>query len=191
MALAAMALTAATTLTACSGGDGKTESATSSAPTSAQAGGDTTAPESLPTAAELNAILAKATDPEASLEEKTQTVQGGEIAPELFDTMAASKAESGATFEVVDPVVPGFTPDSLLTTVQFSLPERPEPQIAENVEFVYEDGQWKLSQSWACTLISNTVSPEEIPAMCNAQPTAAQAPGGDSAEDAPADAPAN
>ena len=38
--------------------------------------------------------------------------------------------------------------------------------LAENVEFIYQDETWKLSQSWACTLITNTVAPEQVPQMC-------------------------
>ncbi|MEZ2120951.1 hypothetical protein QWU43_01860 [Corynebacterium sp. CCM 9204] len=118
-----------------------------------------------PTAEDLNAILATATNPDASVEEKIRTVQGGEQAPELFETMTRSKQESGADFQVVPPVLPGYTTDSVLATVNFTLPDRPS-QVADNVEFVYEDGTWKLSQSWACTLITNTVPPEQVPPMC-------------------------
>lgn len=119
-----------------------------------------------PSAADLNAVLAKATDPGVPQEEKVNTVQGGESAPELFETMAASKAESGAEFTVVDPVLPGYTPDSVLATVNFTVPNEPA-QTAENVEFIFENGNWKLSQTWACTLIKNTVTPDQVPQMCN------------------------
>ncbi|MFV8380517.1 hypothetical protein [Corynebacterium hindlerae] len=162
---AATMLTAALGLTACSGDD---QTANTNAPATTKAAPAQGAAAQQPTAADLNAILAKATDPGTPLEEKTQTVQNGESAPELFDTMAASKAESGADFQVVDPILPGYTPDSVLATVNFTIPER-EPQTADNVEFIYEGGTWKLSQSWACTLIKNTVQPEQVPAMCAAQ----------------------
>lgn len=164
------AVCGAMTLAACSGSG---ESAKTSAPADAAAptsaspeAGDTATAPSLPSAADLNAILAKAIDPAVPMEEKTATVQGGETAPEIFDVMTASKAESGAEFTVVDPVLPGYTPDSVLTTVKFIVPGQPE-QTADSVEFIYENGTWKLSQSWACTLISNTVAPEQVPAMCH------------------------
>lgn len=171
---AALATAAGLALAACSS-DEEENNATDSAATtqaesaegtdgSAGAEGDSATPEQ-PTAADLNAVLATATDPAASEEDKVATVQGGESAPELFETMAASKAETGATFEVVDPVLPGYAPQSVLATVNFSVPEEPG-QTADNVEFVYEDDKWKLSQSWACTLITNTVAPEQVPAMC-------------------------
>lgn len=158
------ALGAALALTACGSDDGEGAAATT-ATTETSAETSTAAAPALPTADELNAILARATDPNVPLEEKVNTVQGGEQAPELFDVMAASQAESGAQFQVVNPVLPGYTPDSVLASVNFILPEN-EAQPAENVEFIYEDDTWKLSQSWACTLITNTVAPEEVPQMC-------------------------
>ncbi|MEJ5927439.1 hypothetical protein WG915_02275 [Corynebacterium sp. H128] len=165
-AAAAAVLAAALSLTACSGDDASgSKTSTSSAAKSTSAKG---AAPAQPSAADLNAVLAKATDPSASVEEKIVTVQGGDTAPELFETMTKSKAESGADFQVVDPILPGYTPDSVLATVNFSLPDR-EPQAADNVEFIYDGGTWKLSQSWACTLITNTVAPEQVPAMCKDQ----------------------
>ena len=163
-----LAATAATALVACSSDSesDSADSAESAAPeTQAEESSDAPASSELPTATDLNSILATATDSAASEEDKVKTVQGGETAPELFETMAASKAESGANFEVVDPVIPGYSPDSVLATVNFTVPEEPS-QTAENVEFVFEEGTWKLSQSWACTLISNTVTPDQVPEMC-------------------------
>lgn len=161
------ALGAASALAACGDGDGngETTTRTTAAETTATETTETAAAPALPTADELNGILAKATDPNVPLEEKVNTVQGGEQAPELFEVMAASQAESGAQFQVVNPVLPGYTPDSVLASVNFILPES-EAQPAENVEFIYEDETWKLSQSWACTLITNTVAPEQVPQMC-------------------------
>ncbi|AKE41547.1 putative secreted protein [Corynebacterium kutscheri] len=150
-------------LAACSS-DGATENTTSSAATTSVAE-NSPAPSNLPTAEELNAVLATAADPNIPVEQKVTTVQGGETAPELFDVMTQAKIDSGAEFQVVPPILPGYTPDSVLATVNVTLPDS-EPSPAENVEFVFEDGTWKLSQSWACTLIENTVTPEQVPAMC-------------------------
>lgn len=159
---------AAISLSACSSDDDSESSTSSTASTSAT---ESAAPADLPSAAELNEILAQATNPELPLDEKVNTVQDGAEAAELFEVMTQSKLESGATFEVVDPVLPDYTPDSVLTTVIYTLPER-EPQTADRVQFVYEDGQWKLSRTWACTLIRNTVAPEQVPALCADDPTA-------------------
>lgn len=156
-----MAVAAATALAACSDSEESEENVAESAPEQETPAAE----EERPTAEDLNAILAKATDPAVPQEEKVNTVQGGETAPELFDTMAASKSESGAEFTVTEPVLPGFSPDSVITTVVFQLPGEPQ-QTADNVEFIHENGEWKLSQSWACTLVTNTVQPEQVPAMC-------------------------
>lgn len=156
---------------------------------------DTTTSESpgtaaeYPTADELNQVLAVATDPEASLEEKVNTVQGSENAPELFETMTQAKVESGAEFQVVGSVLPGYDPQSeVLTTVMFTLPDRPD-QEAEGVEFVNVDGNWKLSQDWACILITNTVAPEQVPDMCVGADTGAVAPAEGAEVEAPAEEP--
>ena len=72
-------------------------------------------------------------------------------------------------------MLPGYTANSVLATVNFTRPDA-ESQLAEDVEFVYEDGKWKVSQSWACFLVSNTVAPEQIPAMCQSGAPAPAAP---------------
>lgn len=181
IAAGAFAAALTMTLTACGGDDADTtggQSSSSSTTSTSQAA-------QLPTAADLNAILATAVDPAASKEEKVKTVEGGEQAPELFDVLAKSKAESGAEFEVVNPVLPGYEPDSVLATVKFNLPDGTE-QLFDDVKFVNEGGDWKLSQLFACTLVSN-VAPAELPKSCEAVGvTPAPAPGGEAPAPAPA-----
>ncbi len=179
---------AALALSACAGDETETDGEATTSATTAEA--TTEAAPELPGAAELNDVLAKTTDSSLPMEQRVTTVQGGETAPELFETMTISKEESGADFQVVDPVLPGYTPDSVLATVNFTLPDQPA-QVADNVEFIYEDGAWKLSQSWACTLITNTVAPEQVPAMCldGSVGTPAEDPAVAPAEEAPAEAP--
>lgn len=186
---ATLAATVALTLSACSNDDkdDEAEPTTSAAPSSSAAAIEP------PTLEELNAVLARAIDPNLPIEEKTQTVQGGENAPELFDVMAESQRESGAKVTVVDPILPGYTPNSYLANATFERPDS-EPQVAEGVEFVFEDDVWKVSEGWACTLVVNTVPPEQVPPMCQDQIPAppegeeppAPAPEG---EEAPAPAP--
>ena len=182
IAAGAFAAALSVTLTACGGDDtttGGDQSSSTSKTSTSQA-----AP--LPTAADLNAILAKAVDPKVSKQEKVQTVEGGETAPELFDVLAKSKEESGAKFQVVDPILPGFELDTALATVKFNLPDGTE-QLFDDVKFVNEGGKWKLSQLFACTLVNN-VSPKDLPKSCAAAGvTQAPAP----ASGAPAPAPAN
>ena len=178
---------AAVSLAACSNdGDGSSSSSSSSAASGSSSAAQAPAAQ-LPSAAELNAVLLRATDPNLPIEQRVNTVEGGETAPELFDVMAQSQQESGANFQVVDPVLPGYSPNTALATVNFTAPNA-QSQLAENVEFMYDNGNWKLSQSWACTLVTNTLPADQVPAMCRTQ-----APAGESAapaEGAPAPAPA-
>ncbi|WP_291314369.1 hypothetical protein, partial [Corynebacterium sp. UBA2622] len=171
------ALGAAVSLAACSNdGDSNSSSSASSSAASSGSSSATQAPAAqLPTAAELNAVLLRATDPNLPIDQRVNTVEGGETAPELFDVMAQSQQESGANFQVVDPVLPGYSPNTALATVNFTAPNA-QSQLAENVEFMYDNGNWKLSQSWACTLVTNTLPADQVPAMCRTQ-----APAGESA----------
>ncbi|OEX92841.1 hypothetical protein A0K93_10170 [Corynebacterium sp. BCW_4722] len=157
--------------------------------TAAPTDGQDAAPAQMPTAEELNAVLMRAADPNLPINERVHTVQGGEQVPELFDKMSQSQQESGAQFQVVDPVLPGYTANSVLATVSFTRPDA-EQQLAQDVEFVHEDGAWKISQSWACFLISNTLPAEEVPAMCMSNtPAEAPAPDAPANPEAPAPAP--
>ena len=175
----------ALTLAAC-GDDGEgTDESTSTTTTSASE------VAAFPTAMELNDILARATDPNLPVEEKAATVENGEEATELFDVMTRSKQESGAALEVVEPVLPGYAPDSVLAGVNFILPEQ-QPQLIEGVEFVNVDGQWKLSQTWACELVKN-VAPDQVPPMClpeGVEPPPPAPEGDPAAPDAPPAEPA-
>ena len=167
-------------LTACSQDSESNEETT----TTAQSAASEAAPVAqMPTAEELNAVLQRAADPNLPISERVNTVQGGEASPELFDLMTQSQQESGANFQVVDPVLPGYTANSVLATVNFTRPNA-ESQLAEDVEFINEEGNWKISKSWACFLVSNTLPPEQVPDMCNSgAPAAPEAP----AEQAPAE----
>lgn len=157
-----MAVAMSCALTACSSGDdastGKSASATSQA-------GSQAAKIAMPTPEDLNAVLNLAADPNAPIEQRTQTVQNGESASDLFPVMTKLRDESHAQFQVVNPILPGYSPNSVLAKVNLVLPDK-EPQAADNVEFVYENGKWKLAQSWACTLIEYTV-PDQAPPMCS------------------------
>ncbi len=187
LSAAVLALGAATALSACSSSDdGAAENSTAAKPSGETSASQVVSTE-MPSVEELNEILAKAADPNLPQEEKVQLVQGSETAPELFDVMSQSQAESGATFEVVAPVIPGLVPDSALATVHINTPDG-QQQTADQVEFINEGGTWKLSQTWACVLVTNIVPPEEVPEMC-----ADSVPEGAGMEDgaeAPADAPA-
>jgi hypothetical protein len=155
---AAVAITAGLSVTACSSDD---EGGDTAAETTTQ---QTTEQTAMPTAQELGEILARAMDPGVPAPEKADTVENGEEAVELFDVMMQSQQESGATFEVVDPVLPGITPQEVMATMNLLQPDE-EPVRMDGVKFVNDNGQWKLSQEWACTLVSN-VAPDQVPETC-------------------------
>lgn len=186
---AAVAVTAGLSVTACTSDDDAADDDGAATETTAEQTEDS-AP--MPTAEELGGIIDRAVDPELSAEEKVDTVENGEEAAELFDVMTASQQDSGATFEVVEPVLQGMVPDTVQVTMNMVAPEE-EPQPIQGVEFVHEDGQWKLSQSWACTLVSN-VAPDQVPASCEPfldEVPDEELPEGDMpAEDVPAEEPA-
>ncbi|MGP5082968.1 hypothetical protein ACTXJ8_14460 [Corynebacterium variabile] len=182
---AALAVSAALVVTACSSDedeDAPTSSATS-APTT------TEAQDALPTAAELGDLLNRALDPALPVEEKAATVQDGAEAGELFDQMTRAAQDSGATFAVVDPVLPGDTPEIALATATLTLPEQ-EPITVDNAEFVKQDGEWKISRAWACTLVGQVSEggEENLPVFCGGDPT--PAPEEPVQDEAPAEAPA-
>ncbi|AEI09164.1 putative secreted protein [Corynebacterium resistens DSM 45100] len=158
----AVALSLATTLTmtAC-GGDKDSEKSTSS---STAASSSAAPKQQTPTAAELTQVLNRAVDPNLPTEQKTDTVVGGEKAPQLFTALTKSREESKAQLKVVDPVLPSLTPGNVNATVTLTLPQQ-QPNNISNVEFVNEGGKWKLDQKWACTLVEN-VLPDQVPPMC-------------------------
>jgi hypothetical protein len=174
---AVAAVSVGLSLAACSSDDDSDgDQTTTAAETSA------TQATALPTVAELNGVINRAVDPAVPSDQKVDTVQGGDQATELFDVMTRSKEETGATVEVVDPVLPGILPDTVNATVNFNIPNS-DPMPVTGVEFVKENGVWKLTREWACTLIQN-VAPDQVPPLCSADP-AGELP----AESAPAPAP--
>ena len=154
--------------------DAGKESTTAAAPSSEQQTQAAPVAE-MPTVAELNSVIQRAADPNLPIQERMLTVQGGENVPELFNVMTQSQVESGANFQVVEPVLPDFEPNQVLAAVNLTAPGQ-EPTLINDVTFVYEGGHWKLSQMWACNLISSTLPPEQVPAMCSANPPVAPAP---------------
>lgn len=176
---AVIALTAGLSVTACSSDDSDDGSSDTTA-------AQTTETTPLPDAQELGDILARAVDPGVPAEEKADTVENGEQAVDLFDVMIQSQQESGATFEVVDPILPGNTPQEVMATMNLIQPDA-EPVRMDGVKFVNDNGQWKLSQEWACTLVSN-VAPDQVPDSC--APFLEEAPDPAAEQDAPAEDPA-
>ena len=67
----------------------------------------------IPTAEDLSLLLEQASDPAVPVEQKVNLVEGGAEAPEIFDQIAALKAEKGATV-VITGVAEGDIPGTLI-----------------------------------------------------------------------------
>ena len=157
---AAVAVSAGLALASCSSDD--EDAATTSSATTAEE--TTEAQDVLPDAAALAEILDRAVDPELPTEQKADTVEDGHEAAELFEVMTRAKQESGAEIEVIDPVLPGETPEIATASVKMTLPDQ-EQDFQDTVEFVKQDEQWKLSRDAACGLVEK-VAADQVPPVC-------------------------
>ncbi|CAM2971951.1 Lipoprotein [Prescottella defluvii] len=153
MTIAGVAIAAALTMTACSDDGGSSERTTAQATTTTAPATPALAP---PTPAELNAALAKAFDESVPLDQKVELVQGAEADPELINQVAKAAKDANAAIEVVD-VTP--TGDETITAgVTLTVNGQANPAT---VDFVAENGVWKMSQQYACQLVTmaNLTSP--------------------------------
>lgn len=159
-------LAAGLTLSACGNDDDSSDKTSSASSSQASSGAESSgaAQDETPTVQELAGVLNRAVDPNVPTDQKVDTVVNGDKAPELFDALTKSRTESGATLEVVEPVLPSLNPGNVNATVNLTVPGQ-EPHVVSDVEFVNEDGKWKLDQGWACTLVEN-VLPDQVPPMC-------------------------
>lgn len=143
-------------LAACGGDDdnGGRETAPATTTTSQQA-------SAIPTAEDLTALLEQASDPAVPVEEKVNLVEGGAEAPEIFDQIAALKAEQGATVQITG-VAEGDVPGTLIANAVINQPGQ-EP-INVQAQFINQGGNWMLQKAFACALITNAGL--EPPATC-------------------------
>lgn len=143
-------------LAACGGDDdnGGRETAPAPTTTSQQA-------SAIPTAEDLTALLEQASDPAVPVEEKVNLVEGGAEAPEIFDQIAALKAEQGATVQITG-VAEGDVPGTLIANAVIDQPGQ-EP-INVQAQFINQGGNWMLQKAFACALITNAGL--EPPATC-------------------------
>lgn len=153
--VAGVAVAAALTLGACSS-DGGTEAAPTTTKTTTAAPATVDTPP-VPTAAELNAMLAKGLDPATPVEEKVTLVQDGQADPGLFDQVAAAAKQNNATVTIVDPILDNGD-GTLTATVNLDIGGQVNPGTAT---FVVENGKWVLSKEYACNMIklANLTSP--------------------------------
>lgn len=156
--VATMVSVSALGLAACGGGN-------TAAPTSESKPSSSAEPViMLPTRAELNDVLARLIDPDLPIEEKALTIEDGDAAGDFFDIVTHSANEQEISFDVIDPVTPGFTTKQAVAGVNILRPEE-DPMLVEQVDFIHRDGRWMLSKEWACNLAS-TLDPEHKPGFC-------------------------
>ena len=151
MTVAAVAIAAALTMTAC-GSDDKTDSptTTSKTTTATTSTADVAAPE-LPTSAELNGKVAQALDESVPAADKVNLVQGAEQDPELINQVAAAAKAAGAQVEILDPVTDTGS-ETAAASLNIVVNGQPLQQGLQ-ASFVYEDGVWKLSKTTACQIV--------------------------------------
>ncbi len=145
MTIAGVAIAAALTMTACSseGGDGPTRTPVTQTTTAAT-------PETpAPTADELNAAITQALDPSVPVDQKVQLVQGAEKDPGLVEQVAQAAKDAGATIVVKDVTPTGA--DTVTAGVDLTINGQVNPAT---VDFVSENGVWKMSQAYACQLVA-------------------------------------
>ncbi|MFC9790021.1 hypothetical protein [Rhodococcus sp. NPDC127528] len=145
--VAGAALAAVFALGACSS-DGDSTAATTTKKTTTSAAPSVETPP-VPSAADLNAMLAKGLDPATPVAEKITLVQDGAADPGLFDQVAAAAKQSNATVTVVDPILDNGD-GTLTATVNMDIGGQVNPGTAT---FVVENGKWVLSKEYACNMV--------------------------------------
>ena len=133
-------------LAACGGEDDDTRQTAPEPTTSAQQ------QSTIPTAEELTVLLDQASDPAVPVEEKVNLVEGGAEAPEIFDQIAALKADQGANVAITG-VAEGDIPGTLLASAVITQPGQAD--IPVEAQFINQGGNWMLQKSFACALITN------------------------------------
>lgn len=104
-----------------------------------------------PTPTELNASLLRAFDESVPAAEKVTLVQGAEADPQLIDQVVAAAKANKAAAQVTD--VTDLGDGTVAATVVMTLDGQPAPESII-INFVAEDGVWKLSQENACGFVS-------------------------------------
>lgn len=154
--IAAVSLSAFALAGAAACGNDDDERETAPAPTTT-----TQEAAAIPTAEELTELLNRAADPAVPTEDKVKLVEGGEESPELFDQIGAIKAEQGADV-IITGVAEGDIPGTLIANAVIVQPGQEDINV--QAQFIQQDGQWKLQQSFACAMVTNAGL--EPPASC-------------------------
>lgn len=149
--VAGFALAATMAMTACSSSDSGSSETTTTTPvavTTEEAAPATDLPP-VPTAADLNAELARGFDPNVPLEEKVRLVEGAEIDPELINKVADAARINNAVVNIDQ--VTDYGDGTLLANGTLTINEQANPLV---MTFLAQDGVWKLSQQDACNIVN-------------------------------------
>lgn len=149
--VAGFALAATMAMTACSSSDSDSAdtTTTTAAVTTTEEVAATGDLPPVPTAADLNAELARGFDPNVPLDDKVRLVQGAEIDPELINKVAEAARLNNAVVTVDD--VTDLGDGTLSANATMTINDQVNPLV---FTFIAEDGIWKLSQQDACNIVN-------------------------------------
>lgn len=116
--------------------------------------GPVPAAPAVPTPADLEATMVKATDPRVPRAEQIGLVEGDDAdGPRLAEGNMVLVADVPAhRHRVVDVRVAG--PDRVIAVTRTSVAGVENPSTGE-VPFVLDAGAWKIEKAWACTVVEN------------------------------------
>jgi hypothetical protein len=148
--VATVALATALTMSACSSDDGGSSAETTATTTTATTTTEVVADyPPVPTVEELQGMLDRAFDETVPAVEKTDLVQGAEADPTLIPQVAAAAKQAGAKVTIID------INDNEDGTATAGIENTIGDQVATGiVNFVAEDGVWKLSKNDACNIVN-------------------------------------
>lgn len=146
---------AALAMTAC----GSSDPEPTASPTTSSSGGGVVAcenPPAEPTAADLQNVLDTALDPAVPTAEKVDLIQGGADDPAVWDELAKKFAETqGVTYSISTAAGSIAMIDDCNASAILSLQLGADSQPSQTpIDFVAEDGVWKLSRTHACQLVA-------------------------------------
>lgn len=148
--VATVALAAALTMSACSSDDDSSSTAATATTTTTTTTTEAAAQyPPVPTVEELQAMLDTAFDETVPADQKANLVQGAEADPELINQVADAAKQANATITILD------INDNENGTVTAGIETAMGDQVSTGtVNFVAEDGVWKLSKDNACGIVA-------------------------------------
>lgn len=149
-------------LAACGDDDPKPVPVASNPTESSTASDPTADPNVAPTKLDLQAMLDKALDPNIPAAEKTDLVQGAQNDAALFDTLVQLRAENPTIAWTISDVITLQGPGQAKADATITLDTTDTPVT---VDFIFEDGKWKVSQSYACQMIAQAGTIEGAPSI--------------------------